>query len=335
MKLSTREARAFLRKPEGPAMAALVSGQDAGRVAEARRGLAQAWAGEQADEEMRLTRLSGAELRREPALLLDALKAVGFFPGPRLVVLEEATDGLAPLLAEVLGALAPGDARLLATAGALTARSALRKLFEAAPQAVALTLYDDPPDAAEIAERLRVQGIEADPEARAALLAQAGQMDAAEFRGLLERLALHHWGEAGPVTAAEVAALAPEDAPGDLDGLLAAVTDGRRAEVPERLRALESQGVGPVTIAVGLLRHLRAVHAVSSDPGGVAAGMGRLRPPLGGTRRAAVERAAGTWRRERLEDALRAALALDMELRSSTPAPEGALVERLLLRLAR
>ena len=29
---------------------------------------------------------------------IDALKAVGFFPGPRVVMVEEATDGLAPAL---------------------------------------------------------------------------------------------------------------------------------------------------------------------------------------------------------------------------------------------
>jgi DNA polymerase-3 subunit delta len=50
--------------------------------------------GPNADEEMRLTRLTAAELRSDSALLLDAVKAVGFFPGPRAVQVDQATDGL-------------------------------------------------------------------------------------------------------------------------------------------------------------------------------------------------------------------------------------------------
>ena len=49
--------------------------------------------------EMRLTRMSGAELRKDGSLLLDAIKAVGFFPGPRVAFVEEATDGLADSIA--------------------------------------------------------------------------------------------------------------------------------------------------------------------------------------------------------------------------------------------
>jgi DNA polymerase-3 subunit delta len=49
--------------------------------------------GPNADEEMRLTRLTAAELRSDSALLLDAVKAVGFFPGPRAVQVDQATDG--------------------------------------------------------------------------------------------------------------------------------------------------------------------------------------------------------------------------------------------------
>jgi DNA polymerase III subunit delta len=39
--------------------------------------------------------MSGGDLRKDGSLLLDAIKAVGFFPGPRVAFVEEATDGLA------------------------------------------------------------------------------------------------------------------------------------------------------------------------------------------------------------------------------------------------
>ena len=51
------------------------------RVAIRRQELLEALLGDNAEEEMRLTRMSGSDLRSDPALLLDGLKANGFFPG--------------------------------------------------------------------------------------------------------------------------------------------------------------------------------------------------------------------------------------------------------------
>ena len=39
---------------------------------------------------MRLSPMPGPDLRQDPAPLLDAVKAVGFFPGARAVLVEEA-----------------------------------------------------------------------------------------------------------------------------------------------------------------------------------------------------------------------------------------------------
>jgi len=77
------------------------------------------------------------------------------------------------------------------------------------------------------------------------------------------------------------------------------------------------------------------LHAAASDPGGAAAGVGKLRPPLFGPRRDAALRQAEGWGRDRLEEALAALLDTDLQLRSSSPVPQFALLERALIRLAR
>jgi len=59
-------------------------GGDAMRVALKRQDVIKALVGPNGEEEMRLTRMTGAELRKDPALLGDAIKAQGFFPGPRV-----------------------------------------------------------------------------------------------------------------------------------------------------------------------------------------------------------------------------------------------------------
>ncbi|TMV69458.1 DNA polymerase III subunit delta, partial [Thioclava sp. BHET1] len=67
---------------------------------------------------------------------------------------------------------------------------------------------------------------------------------------------------------------------------------------------------------------------------GPAAGLARVRPPVFGPRRDRMQRQAQTWGMRRLEQALSMLLETDLALRSSRPAPQMALVERMLIRLA-
>jgi DNA polymerase-3 subunit delta len=335
VRLGGREARAFLARPDPRILAALVTGEDGARVADARAGLLGAIVGPEGEAEMRLGRMAGAEVRRDPAMLLDALKAQGFFPGPRAVLLEDATDGLAPVLAAALDALGPGDARLVATGAGLPARGALRRLFEGRAGVVAITLYDDPPTPADLDAMLAGAGLSAVArDARDELLARAQGMEPGEVRGLVELLALHQQGEDGPLEARTVAALAPDEG-GDLDDLVLAVSEGRREAVAPLVARLAARGVSPVEVAIRLGRIARQVLAVASDPGGVEAGLQALRPPLGGPRRQAVARAATAWGPGRSAEALREMVSLDLRLRSGGAAPGRALVEAAVLRLAR
>jgi DNA polymerase-3 subunit delta len=180
--------------------AVLLSGEDGAQVAQARADLLEAMLGPGAEAEMRLDRLPAAEARRDPARLLDALKAVGFFPGDRAVWLEEATDGLAPAVAAALDARGPGDARLVATAGALAAKGALRKLVEGRRDAVAITLHDDPPSEAELDAMLAAAGLARSSPRRARRSARCrARCRPAELRGLIERLSLHQLGAEAPL----------------------------------------------------------------------------------------------------------------------------------------
>nr|WP_245218604.1 DNA polymerase III subunit delta [Rubellimicrobium aerolatum] len=333
--MSTRDAKAFLKKPDPATAGVLITGEDGARVAQARADLIAALIGPQGESEMRLERIAGADLRRDPSLATDAIKAVGFFPGPRAVLVEEATDGLAPALLAALDAWTPQDARLVVTGGALAAKGALRRLFETRPRVAAITLYDDPPTEGEVLDLLREAGLSRiDAEARQRLVALGQTLPPGDLRGLIERLSLHQLDAEGPLAESTVAALAPQSEEAEVDDLLAAVTDGRRDRVGPLLARLAAQGLGPVAITIQALRHFRALLAVASDPGGVQSGLGALRPPVGGPRRQALARAAESWKRERIEDALRALVDLDLALRSSGSLPDRALLERALMRLA-
>ena len=81
MKLTGRDAARFLARPDRAAAGVLLHGVDAMRVALKRAALVEALIGPEGAAEMRLERIAAADLRREPALVLDALKATGFFAG--------------------------------------------------------------------------------------------------------------------------------------------------------------------------------------------------------------------------------------------------------------
>ena len=335
MKLSGREAAAVFRKPDPAGTGLLIYGEDTMRVALRRAEVIAALIGPQGEGEMRLTRIAAADLRKDAAALNDAIKASGFFPGPRVVLVEEATDGLADTIGHGLTDWRAGDAQIIVTAGALATKSALRKLFEAHRSAHAIGLYDEPPSDTEIDDLLATAGLrKINRDARGAIGALARLLSPGDFRQTVEKLGLYMYGAIAELTPDDVAACAPQSSEADTDDLVAIVADGRTADIAPILRRLYAQGVSPVTLSIMTMRHFRALHTVTCDPGGPASGIGRLRPPVFGPRRDAVIRQAGAWGRDRLEKGLVVLIDTDLQLRSTSKAPQNALVERALIRLA-
>ena len=82
MKLAGAEASRFLAKPDPNRAGLLIFGADTMRVALKRQEAIAALIGPQGEAEMRLTRIQAADLRKNAALLEDATRAIGFFPGP-------------------------------------------------------------------------------------------------------------------------------------------------------------------------------------------------------------------------------------------------------------
>ena len=67
MKLSPREAPGYFAKPDPASTGLLIYGADAMRVALRRQEVIRALIGEAGEEEMRLTRIAPADLRKDPA----------------------------------------------------------------------------------------------------------------------------------------------------------------------------------------------------------------------------------------------------------------------------
>ena len=336
MKLSARDAARYFAKPEADKTGLLIYGADAMRIALKRKQVIDALIGPNGEEEMRLSRIAAADLRKDAALLLDELKATGFFPGARVVHLEEANDSVAPAVTVALEEWRPGDAQLVVTAAALKASSKLRKLFEGHRNAYAVGLYDDPPGREEIERMLAQAGLRDVPgDALAALTALSREIGPGDFGQVLEKLALYKMNDATPLSAEDIADCAPGSTEAALDDMLNVVAEARSQEIGPLMRRLQSQGTTPVSLCIGATRHFRMLFMAASHPGGASEGVARLRPPVFGPRRDRILRQAQNWGVHRLQSALTVLTDTDLQLRSAgQTAPAMAVMERALIRLA-
>ena len=193
MKLAGARAAAFCAGPVGAVTGALLYGPDAGLVALRRRQLVNFLTD---GDDLRLTQMEPGAAQKNPAEIDAALRARGFFPGLRVVLIENARDALAGPLKDILAAAGSGDANedafLVITAQNLTARSALRRLFEGEAGLASLGLYPEPPDAAELAELLDKAGLTGGltPAAAQDLAFVATQIDRGTLLQLIEKIAV-------------------------------------------------------------------------------------------------------------------------------------------------
>jgi DNA polymerase-3 subunit delta len=336
MKLTARDADGYFAKPDPDRAGLLIYGPDAMRVALKRQQVIGSLLGDRAEEEMRLTRMDGGSLRSNPAQLLDAVKAVGFFPGRRAVFVEAATDATAPTFQNALEEWRSGDASIIVTAGQLKTSSKLRKLFESHRNALAAAIYDQPPSRMEIERLLGVAGVaQVSSDAMGALTALSTDLGPGDFAQVLEKLALYMYDDQRPVDVDDVAAVAPQSVEAGLDDLINVVAETKAGEIGPLLRRLMSQGTTAITLCIATTNHYRTLYAAAADPSGPAAGIGKLRPPVYGPRRDRILRQAQSWGAPKLESALTELTNTNLALRSAgQTAPQMAVMERCLIRLS-
>ena len=334
MKLGGRDAARFLARPDPALAGALLFGADPMRVALKRAALVEALVGPDAAAEMRLTRIAGADLRRDPAALVDAVRATGFFPGPRAVLVEDAADAAAAVGARGARRLArPATPASSSPPAALGAGSALRKAFEAAPNAVAIGIYADPPGRDEIEAALAAAGLpRPDRETMAEIEALAQRARPRRLRAVPRQARALQARRPG-------AALAPPTSP----------PAPRRPPRPRSTRWSRSPPTAtPPRLAAALSgarrplgqpdRRSPSPPAATSAPctpppapaDGADAALARARPPVFGPRRARMAAQARALGAAELEKALALIIEADLALRSPRPLPGPALVERLL-----
>ncbi|CTQ49393.1 DNA polymerase III subunit delta [Jannaschia donghaensis] len=321
MNLRGAAATKFFAKPDPGTTGALIYGGDAMRVALKRQELIANLAGPDAEADMRLTRMTGGEAKSDPTAVVDGLKAIGMFPGARVVFVDGVTELQAGPILNALQDWVKGDAALVVTGGALKKTSKLRKAFEAHPNAAAVGLYDDPMGREEVDAMIAAEALTFDGDARRDVDALAATLDPGDFRQTLTKIALYSNGD--PVTAEAINLMAPATVDADMDEVILAAADGRVERIGPLMQRLSGQGVAPVTLVIFATRHFQQLL-------GLALGSGNAWGP----NRDALQRQARAWGTARCEAALALLMDTDLTLRSASRAPAMAVMERALIRLA-
>jgi DNA polymerase-3 subunit delta len=286
LKIAPRDIAAVLRAPSPDLRAILVYGPDGGLVRERARTLIVAAAGS-VDDPFRVGELTPAELKAEPGRLADEAAALAFTGGRRAVRVRDADESCAAALEFLLQGTA-GDSLVVLEGGDLAARSALRKIAEAAPQAAALPCYRDDERALPgvIAETLRAAGLNAAPDAMAYLVGRLGG-DRMVTRRELDKIVLYMGagpdGKTAPrrVELADAQACVGDTAEITLDDLVYDLGDGALSGLDRALERSLLEGANPVMVLRAAMRHLQRLHLVAgmlAEGASIEAAMKRLRP---------------------------------------------------------
>lgn len=281
MKVAPGAAAAFLRAPPADVRAVLVYGPDRGLVRERAQALVRAVA-EDADDPFRVAELGAADLYDDPVRLDDEARALALTGGRRVVRVREATDALVPAIESLLAG-PPFDALVVAEAGNLGPRSALRQLFEAAEAAAAIPCYAD--DARALQEVIRTtlgrHRITPTADAVAYLQANLGA-DRLVSRSELEKLALYV-GDGNEATLQDAAACVGDSAAMTLDDLAFAAAGGDTDRLSRMLERAWREGAQAVTVLRAAARHLQRLHLAAgllAEGKPADAAMKALKPPV-------------------------------------------------------
>jgi DNA polymerase-3 subunit delta len=270
----------FLKNLKEDICAYLVHGTDEGRISETAAQIARDWSKRFGDNG-EIIQLDERALGEHPDSLAVELRSVPMFGG-RTVIRTSAAGKVKPDDIEELLA-APLANLLVIEAGNLATTSALRKLFEKAPNAAAIGCYpDEGRDIARlIDEELVSKGIALTGEARKLLTASLGG-DRGVTRMELMKLALYAFDKPN-IDVEDVVAAIGDSSQLAYDGLIAQVLAGQTAEALTKLERLAAAGQSASGFTTMLGRHLLQLYKlrVMVDSGRSAIdAVGALRPPV-------------------------------------------------------
>ena len=246
----------------------LVHGQDEGLAHERVNAILRSRIGDDLDP-LRLVRLDGDALARDPGALADEAYAISMFGGSKAIWIDAQGRDLMPAL-EPLFARPPADCTIVVKAGQLKKGTALRTAFEGSAARAAIECYSDDANALQslIDAEARGAGLTIAPDARAALVDLIGA-DRRTTRGEIAKLMLYARGQA-EITVEDVEAIVADAAPSNLDAVIDHALLGELPAVEAALARFFHDGGDADYLMIRLIARLTLLHRLrlEMDQGG-------------------------------------------------------------------
>ena len=291
----------FLKRPPGGEIFFLVHGNDEGLIRERVRKLVDRALGGDPDP-LRLVRLDGDVVAKEPGLLADEAQAISMFGGSRVIWLTAQSRDVLPAL-ELLFKAPPAECAIIVEAGSLKKGSELRSLFERDAKAAAIECYPDDRRslAALIDEEARAANLSVPAEVRDALLELLGA-DRMTTRNEIAKLMLYGQGR-GVITAEDVEAIVSDAAPSMLDEAIDAAFVGETRSADKAAHAYLADGGDASLLLAAVIRQANLVHRLRLEMESgrsFETALQAARARVFFARKTALERAANRWSTARL-----------------------------------
>jgi len=332
--ISTFAADGFIERLSQDVQFFLVHGADEGLTHERSRAIVMKLIGADSDP-LRLVRLEGDALARNPESLADEAYAVSMFGGSRAIWIDAQGRDLMPAI-EPLFARPPAECAIVVKAAQLRKGHALRTAFEKAPNAASIECYGDDPKAlaALIDGEVGSAGLTIAPDARAALIDELGA-DRQTSRAEIAKLLLFVRG-GSTIELDDVRAIVSDAAPSPLDELVDQALLGELQKAARSAVRFFSEGgdadqlIGRLTARLTLLHRLR-LEMEAGHPFDAACQTLAVRLPQEARR--ALARAAERWTSVSIAQRLPSLRATSARVRGS-PVPSEILASRALWALA-
>ena len=303
----------FVAKPNKSIALILLYGPDQGLVSE-RADILSTKYGIQIDEAqqnnypLNISRFDADDIASDPQKLADEAYAISMFGDAKLIRLKGTTrKNLQPALKPILHD-PPPNCWIIFEGGDLKRDSALRKLVEKSPGAMALPCFHDSAGALEqlIKEEITANNLEIDSETRHFLKSFLGD-DRRASRNELKKLALYAHGEK-TITRDQILALLGNVSSVDNDDVIDAACLGQIDFLQSRLDQLLDGGVAPDMLIWASLRHFQMLHQframIDNKNTSVANIISGARPPLHFSRRDKITKSLQMWPLKKLDIAL-------------------------------
>jgi DNA polymerase-3 subunit delta len=245
-------ADAFIRRLPPDMVFYLVHGSDEGLIRERSKGIVASLLDGDSDP-LRLIRLDGDAVAREPGALAEEADSVPMFGGNRVIWIELQARDITPAL-EPLFKTPPRDCAIVVEAGSLKKGSALRSAFEKMSDGASIECYPDDRRslAALIDAETRQAGLRMPPDVRDYLIEFLGS-DRMTTRGEIAKLLLYMKGKA-EVAVGDIEAIVSDAAPSPLDDAVDSAFLGDNAGIEESVNRYFGDGGDPQQLLSAIVR---------------------------------------------------------------------------------